>query len=106
MKEDIFKKAQAIKADINHCNANINVLEKIIDYWEKNNITLNNDGIKKSEKYEGCFELVEHSTNISVIDNKAGAQIPNLELPIESLRVALKYHKEQKEKLEKEFENL
>ena len=51
MKEDIFKKAQAIKADINHCNANIDVLEKIIDYWEKNNITLNNDVIKKSEKF-------------------------------------------------------
>ena len=106
MKEDIFKKAQAIKADINHCNANIDVLEKIIDYWEKNNITLNNDVIKKSEKFPGCSELVEHSTNISVLDNKAEAQISNLELPIESLRIALKYHKEQKEKLEKEFENL
>ena len=106
MKEDRFEKAQSIKADINHCNANINVLEKIINYWEKNGITLNNDVIKKSEKFNGCSEIIGHSTNISVVDNKAGAQIPNLELPIESLRIALKYHKEQKEKLEKEFENL
>jgi len=106
MKEDIFYKAQDIKSDINNYNANINVLEKIIDYWEKNNITLNNDVIKKSEKYKGSFEIVQHTTNISVIDNKAGVQIPNLELPIEALRIALKYHKEQKEKLEKEFEKL
>ena len=105
MKEDIFKKAQAIIADINHCNANINVLEKIIDYWEKNDITLNNDVIKNPGKFKWA-ELVQHSTNISVVDNKANVQISNLELPIESLRVALKFHKEQKEKLEKEFENL
>lgn len=47
MKEDIFNKAQRIKNEINHCNSNINVLEKIIDYWEKNNITVNNDALKK-----------------------------------------------------------
>ena len=47
MEKDIFQKAQSIISDINHCNANINVLEKIIDYWEKNDITLNNDVIKK-----------------------------------------------------------
>ena len=47
MKEDIFSKAQKIKSDIKHCDANIDVLEKIIDYWKKNNITLNNDVIKK-----------------------------------------------------------
>ena len=40
------------------------------------------------------------------MDSKADVQITNLELPIEALRLALKYHKEQKEKLEKEFENL
>ena len=104
MKEDIFNKAQRIQSDINHYNTNIDVLEKIIDYWEKNNITLNNDVIRQRET--GDFELVQHCTNISVIDNKANVQIPNLELPIEALRIALKYHKEQKEKLEKEFENL
>ena len=58
MKEDIFKKAQAIKADINHCNANIDVLEKIIDYWEKNNITLNNDVIKKAKNFRGVLKLL------------------------------------------------
>ncbi len=105
MKEDIFYKAQDIKSNINNCNANINVLEKIIDYWEKNNITLNNDVIRKSEKSE-YFEIVQHTTHISVMDNKANVQISNLELPIEALRVALKFHKDQKEKLEKEFENL
>jgi len=106
MKEDKFEKAQSIKAGINHCNANINVLEKIIDYWEKNNITINNDVIKKSEKYEGCSEIVGHTTHISVMDNKANVQISNLELPIEALQVALKFHKDQKTQLEKEFENL
>lgn len=106
MKEDVFKKAWSIKADINHCNANIDVLEKIIDYWEKNNITLNNDEIKKSEKFVGYDEIVQHSTHISVIDNKANVQISNLELPIEALRVALKFHKDQKTQLEKEFEKL
>lgn len=105
MKEDIFYKAQDIKSNINNCNANINVLEKIIDYWEKNNITLNNDVIRKSEKSE-YFEIVQHTTHISVMDNKANVQISNLELPIEALQVALKFHKDQKEKLEKEFENL
>ena len=40
------------------------------------------------------------------MDNKANVQISNLELPIEALRVALKFHKDQKEKLKKEFENL
>lgn len=103
MKEDIFNKAQCIKSDINHCNANIDVLEKIIDYWEKNDITLNNDVIKRET---GGFELVQHCTNISVIDNKANVQISNLELPIEALRIALKFHKDQKTQLEKEFENL
>ena len=105
MKEDIFYKAQDIKSNINNCNININVLEKIIDYWEKNNITINNDVIRKSEKSE-YFEIVQHTTHISVMDNKANVQISNLELPIEALRVALKFHKDQKEKLEKEFENL
>ena len=105
MKEDIFYKAQQIKSDIKHCNANIDVLEKIIDYWEKNNITLNNDVMRKSEKGE-YFEIMQHTTHISVMDNKANIQISNLELPIEALRVALKYHKDQKEKLEKEFEKL
>ena len=104
MKEDIFKKAQAIIADINHCNANINVLEKIIDYWEKNDISLNNDVIKEEGKYN--YLLVQHSTNISVVDNKANVQISNLEIPIEALRVALKFHKEHKTQLEKEFEKL
>lgn len=91
-------------ADINHCDANINVLEKIIDYWDKNNITLNNDVFRKKET--GDFEIVQHTTHISVMDNKANIQIPNLELPIEALRVALKFHKDQKIQLEKEFENL
>ena len=106
MKEDIFKKAQVLKSDINHCNANVNALEKIIDYWEKNDITLNNDVVKKSEKHPEYFEIVQHTTHISVMDSKADVQIANLEIPIEALRIALKYHKEQKEKLEKEFENL
>lgn len=106
MKENIFQKAQDIKSDINQCNINIDVLEKIIDYWEKNGITLNNDIVKKSEKPFEYFEIVQHTTNISVRDNKANVQIANLELPIEALRVALKYHKDKKEKLEKEFEKL
>ena len=106
MEKDIFQKAQNIISDINHCNANINVLEKIIDYWEKNDITLNNDVIKKSEKHPEYFEIAQHTTHISVMDSKADVQITNLELPIEALRVALKFHKEHKTQLEKEFEKL
>ena len=40
------------------------------------------------------------------MDSKADVQITNLELPIEALRVALKFHKEHKTQLEKEFEKL
>lgn len=57
MKEDIFEKAQVIKSDINHCNVNINVLEKIIDYWEKNDITLNNDVVKKVKNTPNILKL-------------------------------------------------
>ena len=105
MKEDVYNKAQQIKIKISHHAAQSKTLENLINYWEKNNIVINNDSLVCDEETKQLM-LTEHTTHIPVIDNKANVQISNLELPIEALRVALDYHKKQKELFEKEFEKL
>ena len=75
------------------------------DYWKKNNIKVNDHEIIFDEE-NNVYRLKEMTTIIDITDNKANVRLSNLNIPIEILEDLIKYYKDQKTQLEKEFENL
>ena len=106
METDIFNKATKLKKSINYYDLQLSKLEKLYDYWKKNNIKINDHNEIIFDEENNAYRLKERTTFISILDNKANVQISNVDIPIEILEELIKYYKNQKEEFEKEFEKL
>ena len=105
METDIFYKAKKLKNSINYFDSRLSQLERLHDYWKKNNIKVNDHEIIFDEE-NNTYRLKEMTTIINVLDNKANVNLTNLNIPIEILEDLIKYYKDQKTQLENEFKNL
>lgn len=105
MEIDIFCKATKLKNSINYFDSQLSQLERLHDYWKKNNVKMNEHEIIFDEKIN-MYRLKHRTTIISIQDNNANVQLSNLEIPIEILEDLIKYYRNQKEELEKQFEKL